>query len=137
MLQSPGKMSRQEWSYLQVFPRAFLFYPVKSDKAVFHLSLPAAFCLENVWNIRLPADQIPSQITCIPFKIFSGVIGNSFTHTPVALYTACAIAGAGVLITISPIDFARKVRSARNCSQFHADFIKVKTGRNLVLHKGV
>jgi len=41
-------------------------------------------------------------------RIFSGVIGSSLCHTPVALYMACAIAGAGVLITISPIDLAPK-----------------------------
>ena len=53
MLQSPGKMSRQEWSYLQVFPRAFLFYPVKSDKAVFHFLCHRTFGLHGMcglWN---------------------------------------------------------------------------------------
>ena len=43
-----------------------------------------------------------------PIAIFSGVIGSSRTQIPVALATACASAGDGVLITISPIDFAPK-----------------------------
>ena len=42
----------------------------------------------------------------IPIKIFSSVIGSSLILTPTALYTAFAIAGDGVLITISPMDFA-------------------------------
>ena len=41
-----------------------------------------------------------------PITIFSLVIGNSRIHNPVALNTAWANAGDGVLITISPIDFA-------------------------------
>ena len=52
-----------------------------------------------------------------PITIFSLVIGNSRIHNPVALNTAWANAGDGVLITISPIDFAPNGPVAHNCSQ--------------------
>ena len=38
--------------------------------------------------------------------ICSGVTGSSQNRLPVALYTASAIAGRGVLMTTSPMDFA-------------------------------
>ena len=44
--------------------------------------------------------------SCSPSRIFSAVIGRSRTRTPLALYTAFAMAGAGVLMTHSPMDFA-------------------------------
>ena len=40
--------------------------------------------------------------------IFSGVMGSSQKRSPVALYTASAMAGRGVFITTSPMDFAPK-----------------------------
>jgi hypothetical protein len=54
-------------------------------------------------SLVLPCAHRPPMI---PIKIFSSVIGSSLILTPTALYTAFAIAGDGVLITISPMDFA-------------------------------
>ena len=54
------------------------------------------------WSISFHSGSI------IPIRIFSGVNGTVLCHTPVALYIACARAGAGVFITISPIDFTPK-----------------------------
>lgn len=45
---------------------------------------------------------------CIPRQTASAVIGRLEHETPVACRTASAIAGQGVLITTSPMDFAPK-----------------------------
>ena len=47
-----------------------------------------------------------SSFSKTPIAICSLVIGSSLNQIPVALAIACASAGAGVLITISPMDFA-------------------------------
>ena len=44
----------------------------------------------------------------MPISTFSGVMGSSRCHTPVARKTAWAMAGEGVLMTISPMDLAPK-----------------------------
>src|SRR5699024_11000906 len=58
----------------------------------------------------VPAGEIQDVLHSCPFWIprstFSGVMGSSRCHTPVACAMACAMAGEGVLMTISPIDFA-------------------------------
>ena len=53
-------------------------------------------------------DSIHTAHSFSPSSSFSGVMGRWRTRTPQALYTASAMAGAGVLITHSPIDFAPK-----------------------------
>jgi len=73
------------------------------------------FCVKNPVYV-FPAESIRAFSVFIyysdvvyffvPLHTFSGVIGSSLCHVPVALNTACAIAGEGVLITISPMDFA-------------------------------
>ena len=58
-----------------------------------------------------------SSLSKSPIRTCSAVIGSVRKRSPVALYTASAIAGAGVLITISPIDFAPNGPVVRSCSQ--------------------
>lgn len=53
----------------------------------------------------------------MPQYTFSAVTGNSLTLTPTALATASAMAGEGVLITISPMDLAPKGPVAHSCFQ--------------------
>ena len=74
----------------------------------------------------------------IPIKIFSSVIGSSLILTPTALYTAFAIAGDGVLITISPMDFCTKGASWLIAAfKFYLNFSHILTAWYFVLHEGV
>lgn len=62
------------------------------------------------WNMENLSYSAPASLlfynSRIPLYTFSAVIGSSRICTPTAFATAPAMAGDGVLITISPMDFA-------------------------------
>ena len=71
----------------------------------FIITLMSSSCTHKPFAYALHC-MLLQAVYFIPIKIFSSVIGSSLILTPTALYTAFAIAGDGVLITISPMDFA-------------------------------
>ena len=74
--------------------------PPGGQKLVAPIPFAATCCQQNNSQLHM---LLHSRL---PRSTFSAVIGRWRTRTPQALYTASAIAGAGVLITISPMDFA-------------------------------
>ena len=125
MLTKPNFPKKFQYKCLSIFHnfkklRAYL--PLKNIKIhifpLFRTFSPLAleFSQETEHNAKKPGFfkagllhfQSFEPIFCIPKSTFSGVTGKERTRTPVAAATAAVTAGAPVLMTTSPMDFAPK-----------------------------
>lgn len=79
-----------------------------------YLTIVSPYCQQKVFLLRtfFFISKTPCQkrqrvfVYFVAMAICSGVMGSSQNRFPVALYTASAIAGRGVLMTTSPMDLA-------------------------------
>ena len=103
LLHFPCKKPASQAAFIHLY--VLMHLACKAGFLCFIITLMSSSCTHKPFAYALHCMLLQAAYF-IPIKIFSSVIGSSLILTPTALYTAFAIAGDGVLITISPMDFA-------------------------------